>query len=219
MHITTWAFGKVAVGFGVAGAILWSGLLFIAMPDKYTSDAVLRLTTVGITTPSATDNTEEFVTSLIQDALARKSLSDIINQQGLYRRERAREPMEDVIDRMRHDVRFERIGHSKAFHVTFRYRDAEQARRTVRELVRKLIEATFLRALSRQSTELKEKPRFAYGLEVLDPANLPKRPSSPNRFLIAAEGLIGGLLLGAVTAVVARARATTNPAGNSSKSS
>src|SRR3981189_1283034 len=64
MHITTWAFGKVAAGFGVVGAILWSGLLFIAMPDKYTSDAVLRLTTVGMTTPSASDNTEEFVTSL-----------------------------------------------------------------------------------------------------------------------------------------------------------
>jgi hypothetical protein len=35
--------------------------------------------------------------------------------------------MEDVIERMRHDVSFERIGDSSAFHVRFRYGDAEQA--------------------------------------------------------------------------------------------
>jgi hypothetical protein len=33
---------------------------------------------------------------------------------------------------------------------------------------------------------------------------LPKHPSGPNRILIAALGLAGGLLLGALTAVVAR---------------
>ena len=37
MQLTTWSFGKIAAGFGVAGALLWSGLLFIAMPDKYKS--------------------------------------------------------------------------------------------------------------------------------------------------------------------------------------
>ena len=49
--------------------------------------------------------------------------------------------MEDVIDKMRHDVRFERIEHSNAFHVAFRYGDAEQARRTEQELIDKLMES------------------------------------------------------------------------------
>src|SRR5437660_1728424 len=53
MQLTTWSLGKIAASFGVAGALLWSGLLFIAMPDKYTSDCTLRLTT--------SDNSEEFV--------------------------------------------------------------------------------------------------------------------------------------------------------------
>ena len=61
--------------------------------------------------------------------------------------------------------------------------------------------------------------RFAFNLEVLDPASLPKRPSSPNRLVIAAMGLAGGLLIGALTAAVARTRPSTDPAGNSPKSS
>jgi hypothetical protein len=207
MQMTIWNVGKITAAFGVAGALLCGALSFIAMPDKYTSDAVLRFTT-PLPSYSRPVTDEEFVTNLIQDALTRKSLADIIEKQGLYQRDRAREPMEDVIERMRHDVSFDRIGHSNAFHVAFRYSDAEQARRTVRELVHKLMEAavTFLRALPQQSTDLKAEPRFSYGLEVLDPANLPKLPSSPNRLLIAAMGLAGGLLLGVVTAAVARTR-------------
>jgi hypothetical protein len=131
MQMTTWNFGKIIVAFGLAGALLCGALSFIVMPDRYTSDAVLRLTKsllAGEPQP-ATDNAEEFVKSLIHDDLARKPLADIIEKQGLYQRERARKPMEDVIERMRHDVSFERIGDSNAFHVRFRYSDAEQARR------------------------------------------------------------------------------------------
>jgi hypothetical protein len=230
MQLTTWSFGKVAAGFGLAGALLCGAISFIAMPDQYTSDAVLRVQyssradifPCASEPRPATDNTEEFVTNLMQSALARKSLAGIIEKHGLYQRERAREPMEDVIERMRHDVRFERIGHSHAFHVRFRYSDAEQARRTERELIDKLMEenVAFARALSRQGPDLTgTNRRFAYDMEVLDPASLPILPSSPNRFLIAAMGLAVGLLLGALTAVVVRTRPFTEPAGNSPKSS
>src|SRR5216684_9097784 len=66
---------------------------------------------------------------------------------------------------------------------------------------------------------LRRAGRFAFNLEVLDPASLPKHPSFPNRFIIAATGLAGGLLLGALTALVARTRPSKAPAGNSPKSS
>ena len=137
MQMTTWNFGKITAAFGLAGAILCGALSFIALPDKYTSYCTLRLTKSLLSgdPQPATDNTEEFVKNLIQDALARKALADIINRQGLYQRERTREPMEDVVDRMRHDVSFERIGESSAFHVSFRYSDAEQARRTEQEVI------------------------------------------------------------------------------------
>jgi uncharacterized protein involved in exopolysaccharide biosynthesis len=41
-------------------------------------------------------------------------------------------------------------------------------------------------------------------LEVLDPANLPDRPVYPNRPVIAALGLIGGLALGTILMGVRR---------------
>src|ERR1700704_2772792 len=63
MQLTMWSFGKIAASFGAAGALLWSGLLFITMPDKYTSDCTLRLTKSLLPGDSqpATDNREEFV--------------------------------------------------------------------------------------------------------------------------------------------------------------
>ena len=120
--------------------------------------------------------------------------------------------MEDVIERIRHDVRFERIGSSTAFYVTFQYSDAEQARRTEQALINVLMSAnvTMRRASARLCPDLTGAtgclPDRGYNMEVLDPASLPKRPSWPNRPLIAATGLVGGLLLGVVTAAVARAR-------------
>jgi capsular polysaccharide biosynthesis protein len=218
MQMTAWNFGKITAAFGLAGALLCGALSFIAMPDRYTSDAVLRLTKSLLSgdPQPATDNAEEFVKSLMHNALARRSLADIIEKEGLYQRERARKPMEDVIERMRHDVRFDRIGKSNAFHVRFRYSDAEQARRTERELIHKLMEAN---VTIRRADLTGTNRRFAFNLEVLDPASLPKRPSSPNRLLITAMGLAGGLLLGVVTAVIARTRSSTDPAGNSPKSS
>jgi capsular polysaccharide biosynthesis protein len=222
MQLTTRSFGKIAVSFGVAGALLCGAMSFIAIPNQYTSDAVLRVQLSSRAPQPATDNTGEFVTNLMQNVLARKSLADIIEKQSLYRGELAREPMEGVIDKMRHDVSFERIGDSNAFHVRFRYSNAEQARRTEQQLINKLMAANvvFLRALSRQGSDLTgTNRRFAYDMEVLDPASLPKRPSSPNRFLIAALGLVAGLLFGALTAIVVRTRAAAAPAGNSPKSS
>jgi hypothetical protein len=217
MQLTMWSFGRIAAGFGVAGALLWSALLFITMPDKYTSDCTLRVTKSlpsGDHQPT-NDNTEDFVKSLMHRALNRNSLAGVIERQGLYQRERASETMEQVIDRMRHDVRFDRMGHSNAFHVMFRYGDAEQARRTERELISKLMEAN---VRIRRANPIGTNPSFAYNLEVLGPASLPKRPSSPNRYLIAAEGLAGGLFLGLLTAIIVRTRPSTDPAGNSPKS-
>jgi hypothetical protein len=220
MQLTTWSFGKIAPAFGVAGALLCGGMSFIAMPDQYTSWAVLRLQMAQ--TPT-TDEPGEFVASLMQKALTRASLADIINKQGLYQRERVREPMEDVIDSMRHDIRFERIGQSNAFRVAFSYGNAEQARRTERELIYELIAANVVNRradmIGANHMEWATRWKNVSAVEVLDSASLPQHPSSPNRILIASEGLAGGLVLGALTAVVVRTRPSTAPGGNSPKSS
>jgi hypothetical protein len=179
------------------------------VPDKYTSDAVLRLQTGQAVVPG---NAERFVITLMQNTETRSSLMGIIKKQNLYTREMKTMPIEDIVERMRHDISFERLGNSEAFHVRFRYGNALQAQRSEQELIDSLMAASV-------SMRNADTPGVhSYGLEVLDPASLPQGPSSPNRLVIASLGMAAGLLLAAITVAV-RARSATAPAGNSPKSS
>jgi capsular polysaccharide biosynthesis protein len=202
MQTKTWTFGKIAASFAAAGAVLCSAVSFVAVPDKYTSDAVLRLQTVQAVIPG---NAERFVITLMQNTLTRSSLTDIIKKQNLYTRERTSMPIEDIIERMRHDIGFERLGNSEAFHVRFRYGNALQAQRSAQELIDSLMAASV--SMRKADTV----GAYSYGLEVLDPASLPQGPSSPNRLVIASLGLAAGLVLAAVTAAM-RVRSATGPA-------
>src|SRR5260370_3223948 len=205
MQTTTWTFGKIAVSFAVAGAVLCGALSFVAVPDKYTSDAVLRLQTAQAVIPG---NAERFVMTLMENALGRSSLIDIIKKQNLYTRERTSMPLEGVVEKMRHDISFERLGNSEAFHVRFRYGNALQAQRSEQELIDSLM-ATSVSMRNADTPGV-----HSYGLEVLDPASLPQGPSSPNRLVIASLGLAAGLLFAAVT-VAASAPSPLAPARNS----
>jgi hypothetical protein len=120
--------------------------------------------------------------------------------------------MDNAIERMRRDISFDRIGTSNEFRVSFQYGDAKQARRIEKELIDKLMAAS---VVMRVAEIIGTNPYYV----IAGTASLPNRPSSPNRFLIAAMGFAGGLLLGTLTALVARTRASTAPAGNSPKSS
>jgi hypothetical protein len=219
MQLTTWTFGRIAAGFGVAGALLCGALSFIALPDQFVSSTILHVNTM-MEEPS-TDFTGKLAVGLIQDTLSRDSLAGVIEHQGLYQRERARKGMDDAIDKMRRDIMFDRIGSSNEFHVAFRYGDAKQAQRTERELIDKLMAGAvaFSRGRGSCCPQIAALRQLPFNLQVLDPASLPKRPSSPNRIFITAMGLAGGLLLGAATALIVRTHSSANPTGNSPKSS
>jgi hypothetical protein len=219
MRMTTWTFAKIAAGFGVAGALLCGGMSIIALPDQFVSSTILHVNTM-MEEPSI-DFTGKLAVGLIQDTLSRDLLASVIERQGLYERERSRKGMDNAIERMRRDISFDRIGSSNEFHVAFRYGDAKQAQRTERELINKLMAGAvaFSRGRGSCCPQIAALRQLPFNLQVLEPASLPERPSSPNRLLIAAMGLAGGLLLGTLTAVVARTRPATDPAGNSPKSS
>jgi len=217
MRMMTWNLHKTAVGFGVAGALLCSAVSFVALPDQFVSSTILHVNTM-MEEPS-TDFTGKLAVGLIQNTLSRDSLTGVIERQGLYQRERANKGMDEAIDKMRRDIMFDRIGRSNEFSVAFRYGDAKQAQQTEHELINKLMAANVAFSMGRCCPQLGALRQIPFNLQVLDPASLPKRPSSPNRILIAAMGLAGGLLLGVVREVIARTRPTTDPAGNSPKSS
>ncbi|MDQ6735569.1 MAG: hypothetical protein M3Z35_15860 [Nitrospirota bacterium] len=194
MHLKTLRFRNIAVVCGLAGAILAGGMAFW-MPDKYVSSAVIGMGSAGEKTALA-----EYINQRVQRALNRASLAELVRQFDLYPADRRRMPLEDVIERMRHDIRVGRIesvaGDSKrsAFIVQYMYGDPGQAQKITRELVAKVMAANV------------ENRADIATFEVLDPASLPGTPVFPNRLMITAVGFGVGLLIAALTAVAIRLR-------------
>jgi len=166
---------KYAVTSGAVAGIV-SGLASYAIPDRYISTAVLRAI------PSDLGQARQ----LDEKVLSRTSLAAIIQrpQLDLYHDRRLREPLEEVVQQMRRDIRIQSArGQIPAFTVQFEYPDRFKAQAVVRELVARFIDANL--AAPAGAT-----------LEVLDPASLPASPFYPNRLTITALGLAAGSLLG-----------------------
>lgn len=187
MQLTAWTFGKTVAAVGLAGAIV-AGVISLRMPEQYHSAGVMKIRG----RVNAAD-----MAALLRQGFSRHYLNTLINQQGLYKSPRFRKPMEDIIEGMRHDISLAPIkvptdsdGEAEtAIMVRFSYPDAAIAQRTNRELMSRLQEM---------------QGKIYGGVEVLDPASLPERASSPNRAMVTLAGLVAGLLLGAMGVIVRR---------------
>jgi len=94
---------------------------------------------------------QQRLTSMQQDILSRGSLSELIQRPSLdlYRKERQRYPLEDVIQEMRNRIRIQALDVSgggqgrvaSAFTISFPYPDRFKAQAVVRELVAKFTES------------------------------------------------------------------------------
>lgn len=187
-----------------AGLVLATALSLL-IPDRYTSTAVMRLTPPQVMEdPLAippTVSAAERLREMAPEILSRENLERIILKPhlDLYREERARKPLEQVVDDMRkRDLLITPVGVS-AFRISFYYRDRYQAQMVVREFVTGFTEwnvlearakAQYMTVMARQIEEHKA----GMNLEVLDPASLPESPVFPNRGLIALVGVAAGLL-------------------------
>ncbi len=160
---------------GALAAGAWS----LTLPDRYTSSAVLHL---GENEPQ-----EALIRlqKLQKIALGRRSLAAIIVGQHLYERERARQPLEDIIQNMRNrDLRIVYLKDSQFF-VSFANDDPATAQAAVRAVVTALVEANVQVDL-----------RHTVNMEVMRPASLPGAPSGPNRTEMVGRGLLAGLVCG-----------------------
>jgi uncharacterized protein involved in exopolysaccharide biosynthesis len=170
-----------ATGIGVA--IVAGGLSFL-IPDRYVSNAVVRVTPT------------ESVNDLIGRALSQEVLLGIIQEPelDLYHRERARRPIASVVESMRHDVQILLVrgshGNGELLQIRFSYGDRHQAQAAVRSLLTALREA---QTMEPSNSQAPARPAF----EILDPPSLPNQPVFPNRLMIALLGLGAGLPLGA----------------------
>jgi succinoglycan biosynthesis transport protein ExoP len=147
----SWIIGPMFAGLviSVVVAFLW--------PDTYVSQAVMRITPQQVSERllPAVINTQlgERINQMQQEILSRSSLQELILKPSLnlYKKERERLPMEDIIQNMRNkDVKIQMIQDpggditgrrfASAFSIQFSYRDRYLAQAVVNELVAKFME-------------------------------------------------------------------------------
>lgn len=144
MHLAVPAFPKLALLLSVAGLLAGWGISFLVTPSYISQATLLFVQTPG----SAPAELRPEIAALQQQILSRTSLSTIITdwRLDLYRSERSRQPLEDVIETMRdRDLHFTPVGASAAFTVSFTYRDPQKAHDTVQTVITKFQEANLQR--------------------------------------------------------------------------
>ena len=189
MQIQTWDFRKLVAVCTLAGAITAAGVS-LRMPDRYVSTSVIAIQP----TAEAPD-----LQWLLQQALSAPALEKLIRNEDLYPADRRRRSWEEVIAQMRQDIRVvlnRSNGQPTAFSVQYSYGDPVQAQRAASALTAQLLDANLAAAIERHTPGLT--------LRVLDPADLPGRPASPNRLLIMIAGTAGGFLMAALATLAMR---------------
>jgi hypothetical protein len=209
MHMKMSNFPKLAVVCGVTGAIVAAAVAF-SMPDKYMSEALLSVVSADEQGPLY------FRDRVLPRVLSRTSLAELIRKENLYPADRRRMGLEDVVERMRHDIvlKFSRSATGDpgnfALAVRFIYNDPVQAQRTSNELTANLVEANLLEAIQkRKAMDNGNGERQAAGIttiRLLGPATLPRKPVRPNRLVITELGIAVGLVLAVVAAMAMRLR-------------
>jgi hypothetical protein len=147
----------------------------------------------------------DHVAELSHAALDESHLKDAIRMFNLYPIERSRLPSSAVVQRMEKNFTISSDSASD-FRIAFAYDDPDTAQRVANWGASRLVEANLELAISGAANRF-DVPLATIRLD--QPAGLPERPSSPNRFGIIAAGLGGGFILGAAIALLRRNLAKT----------
>jgi hypothetical protein len=167
MQMTVWNPWQTVAVFGVMGVV--AAVVFsLTVPDRFVSTAVIK------------GGSPQEMSETIRRVESKTFLAGLINEEDLYKRERARMPIEDIVEEMKKYILVRPVQGS-GFSVSFQGADAAHAQRVAQRLAAALAESA--------------------GGEILDPANLPVRANSPRRSRIVVMGLVGGILAGALIAL------------------
>jgi uncharacterized protein involved in exopolysaccharide biosynthesis len=193
---------RLALAAAVCGAIV-AGLGSFLAPERYVSSALVRMyqrNAAGVPRPDLTGAVAERYRRLRAEVLSRASLAEIIQRPplDLYRQERKRRPLEEVIRDMRSDIQLTPASPAvAAYHVAFEYPDRFKAQAVVRELLTKLIEDN---AFREHTMEHERGEPGSIGVEVVDPASDPQTAVGPDRLRFTAIGFGAGIPIGLVIA-------------------
>jgi uncharacterized protein involved in exopolysaccharide biosynthesis len=212
MQTTTWTFGRITLACALIG-VLAAAAISLALPDRYVSEAKIRIVPEQISESGASAATNQLMwdrlLSIDQEIRSRQSLVSIIQEYNLYPRERTRMHLYEVVEMMHKDIVIAPLVPANspnrfipAFEVEFNYPDALVAQQVTADLMSRFIDAS----LRENATYRSLNPMR---LEPLDTASLPIGPAWPNRVTIAELGLFAGLLAGLTLAIVIRSRRRT----------
>jgi hypothetical protein len=194
-------YGWSALAGGALGAIA-AGLAVYAIPVRYESTAVLRMYAAAGTMAPAEDARDRFA-EITDEVLSRTSLSELVQRPALdlYRRERQRRPLEEIIGNMRaNGLRIDYPFKTSAspspiilpVRVSFTYPDRFKAQAVVREIVTKITEQNVVVGRRRARGGTRAGPMV---LVVLDAASLPEEQLFPqSAATMAAAAGVGALL-------------------------
>jgi hypothetical protein len=213
------------IAFSAAFGAIAGGFVSFAIPERYVSTATMRAVWMldgGIVPAEGEAEYNERLTLITGEILSSAGLSELIQRPSLdlYREQRQRRPLEDIIDDMRRrDLRIAPLG--VTFQISFEYADRDKAKAVVREVVDgyRWRFAVAERELAKAQDGADRKPYRdlilgSMVLEVLDSAS-PASPIFPNRPAAAAIGLLSGTLLRSLLVLrrwlAARRAATPGP--------
>jgi hypothetical protein len=161
----------------------------LALPNRLESAGLIDVRAATIS-PSPAGLVGQRLGSI---AVSRVMLKQLIESQDLYREDRAKQPMDVVIQRMRHDIRIEPRS-STALQVSFVYPDRRKAQHVMLELMQSLMKAY----LTERPVSDDRNAGFSFRITPAQTvANL-------TRINIVGVGLGGGLLLGLSVSVLRR---------------
>ncbi|HYI91920.1 MAG TPA: Wzz/FepE/Etk N-terminal domain-containing protein [Bryobacteraceae bacterium] len=127
-------------------ALVVSTVVACLWPDTYVSTAIIRVVPPQVPESFVPSNINsqmsQRINSMYQTISSRGNLTNIINLYDLYRRDRARRPMEDVVEQMRRDIKVGSVvplsqGEKEisAFQIAFSYENRIVAQKVTADLV------------------------------------------------------------------------------------
>jgi len=125
---------SIAIGLG----------LYLLQPKVYMSSCLLSYQQQSVNpakiTPEANTKIKDIVSTLTQIISSRTSLEEIINSEGLYTKERASLPMEDVVENMRKNINIIPSKEGDTFSISFMGSDPTKVVRVTNSLSSRFIE-------------------------------------------------------------------------------
>ena len=120
-------------------------------PDSFVSQAVVKIVPQQVpqnmVQSAINQQMSDRINSMAQTILSRTVLTTIINTFDLYKRERSRMPIEDVVEQMKNSIQIQPVSsptgtvdHIPAFAVSFSYDNRLTAQRVVQDLVSRFID-------------------------------------------------------------------------------